>query len=159
MINLDLGLKTWLLQCKSKFGPNITISNLPPINKDRSLFSLNILEMEFYGVLYVPVLTAVIYWLLSFTTLWDQYYISSLQIRTLRQRSKRLTKSVFWWQSWDLNPGRLTSDYTHTHTHTQPLLIRLLISFDKHSINTFRLQLLQLQLGIGINTTQLSLML
>lgn len=40
MINLDLGLKTWLLQCKSKFGPNITISNLPPINKDRSLFFL-----------------------------------------------------------------------------------------------------------------------
>ena len=143
MINLDLGLKTWLLQCKSKFGPKITISNLPPITKDRSLFfSLNILEMEFYGVLYVPVLTAIIYWLLSFTTLWDQYYISSFQIRTLRQRSKRLTKSVFWWQSWDLNPGRLTSDYTHTHTHTQPLLIRLLISFDKHSINNFRLQLL-----------------
>ena len=100
--------------------------------------------MEFYGVLYVPVLTAVIYWLLSFTTLWDRYYISSLQIRTLRQRSKKLTKSIFWWQRWDLKPGRLTSDYTHTHTHTQPLSIRFLISFDKHLINTFRLQLLQL---------------
>lgn len=66
-MNLDLGVKIWLLQYKSKFGAMITISNWQQISKDDSLFFfLNILQMEFYGILMLLV-PASTHWQLLFT--------------------------------------------------------------------------------------------